>query len=180
MQASRSLPELFRRHRTLFAVTVLQFLCGIAFVMDVGSEIDLLASDPLHPIAEGLVVVALWTGSLLGFREIRRLLGSNQAMEDRLRAARGAFAEVLEDFFRQWGLTASERDVAILLLKGLSVAEIGDLRQTRPGTVKAQCTAIYRKAGVNSRGQLLSFLIDDLLTGLPLSEPVRVETVAAA
>lgn len=166
--------ELLRRHRTLVAVTVLQAACGIAFVVDALSELDMLRTDPWHPISEGLVVAALWTGSLLGVREIRRLLNSNQAMEGRLRAARGAFTDMLEELFGQWTLTVSERDVAILLLKGLSVAEIGDLRHTRPGTVKAQCAAIYRKAGVNSRGQLLSLLIDDLLSGVPLEPPATL------
>lgn len=164
---------LLRTHRTLVAVTVLQALCGIAFVADALSEIDMLRTDPVHPISEGLVVVALWTGSLLGVREIRRLLASNRAMEGRLRAARGAFVEMLWELFEQWGLTASERDVGILLLKGLSVSEIGDLRCTKPGTVKAQCAAIYRKAGVNSRGQLLSLLIDDLMSGVPLETADR-------
>lgn len=168
---SRPKLELLRRHRTLVAVTILQALCGIAFVIDALSEIDMLSTNPLHPLSEGLVVVALWTGSFLGVREIARLLRSNVAMQSRLRAAQGAFANMLEDLFREWGLTSSERDVAILMLKGLSVSEIGDLRQTRPGTVKAQCAAIYRKAGVNSRSQLLSVLIDDLLSGLSL-EPV--------
>lgn len=159
---------------------MLQALCGIAFIFDVGSEIDLLRVDPLHPISEGLVVLALWAGSLLGVREIIRLLESNRVMEGNLRAARGAFGDVLEELFQEWRLTVSEREVAILLLKGLSVAEIGDLRRTRPGTVKAQCASIYRKAGVNSRGQLLSFLIDDLVSGVPLGPQAEAGVVAVA
>jgi len=43
-----------------------------------------------------------------------------------------------------------------LAIKGLSIAEIAAVRQTRDGTIKAQCTAIYRKAGVTGRPQLIS------------------------
>jgi DNA-binding CsgD family transcriptional regulator len=65
--------------------------------------------------------------------------------------------------FEDWGLTAAERDVALFALKGLSIAEIADLRQTSQGTVKAQTNAIYRKAGVSGRPQLLSLFVDELM-----------------
>jgi DNA-binding NarL/FixJ family response regulator len=45
----------------------------------------------------------------------------------------------------------------------MSIAEIATLRNTSEGTVKAQTNAIYRKAGVSGRPQLLSVFIDDLL-----------------
>ena len=44
--------------------------------------------------------------------------------------------------------------MALLALKGLTIGEIAALRATREGTVKAQCAAIYRKAGVSGRPQL--------------------------
>ena len=56
-----------------------------------------------------------------------------------------------------------EADVALFAIKGLSTAEIAALRQTSEGTVKAQTNAIYRKAGVSGRSQLLSLLIEDLM-----------------
>ncbi|MEM9269998.1 MAG: LuxR C-terminal-related transcriptional regulator, partial [Pseudomonadota bacterium] len=46
---------------------------------------------------------------------------------------------------------------------GLSNAEIAALRNTSEGTVKAQGNAIYRKAGVTGRPQLLSLFLEDLL-----------------
>jgi hypothetical protein len=53
--------------------------------------------------------------------------------------------------------------VALFAIKGLSTQEIAALRATSEGTVKAQTNAIYRKAGVNGRPQLLSLFIEDLL-----------------
>ena len=43
------------------------------------------------------------------------------------------------------------------------VKEIAGLRNTSEGTVKAQTNAIYRKAGVTGRPQLLSLFIEDLM-----------------
>lgn len=47
--------------------------------------------------------------------------------------------------------------------KGFSTGEIANMRCTSEGTVKAQTSAIYRKAGVRGRAQLLSLFIDDLV-----------------
>jgi DNA-binding CsgD family transcriptional regulator len=77
--------------------------------------------------------------------------------------------EVLEERFAEWGLTPAERDVALFSIKGLSISEISQIRTTSEGTVKAQTNAIYRKAGVSGRLQLLSLFIDELMTGERLS-----------
>ena len=71
--------------------------------------------------------------------------------------------ELLEEKFDTWGLTAAERDVALFAIKGLSLTDIASVRNTSEGTVKAQTNAIYRKAGVSGRPQLLSLFIDDLM-----------------
>ena len=94
---------------------------------------------------------------------------ANRSMETQLRQASGAFAELLEERFRAWGLTPSERDVAWFTIKGLPIAEIARLRQTSEGTVKAQSNAIYRKAGVSGRAQLVSLCIEDLIDAGPLA-----------
>ena len=83
--------------------------------------------------------------------------------EVRLRRASGAFADLLQERFNEWGLTPSEKDVALFSIKGMSTSEIAGLRSTSEGTVKAQTNAIYRKAGVSGRSQLLSLFIEDLM-----------------
>jgi DNA-binding CsgD family transcriptional regulator len=78
-------------------------------------------------------------------------------------AAKLAFMGLLEERFAEWALSPAERDVALFAIKGMSTAEIGSLRNTSEGTVKAQTNAIYRKAGVTGRPQLLSVFIEDLM-----------------
>ncbi len=84
---------------------------------------------------------------LLGGLALRRALKARHTAEERLRRASGAFADLLEERFAEWGLTAAERDVALFAIKGMSTADIARLRSTSEGTVKAQTNAIYRKAG---------------------------------
>jgi DNA-binding CsgD family transcriptional regulator len=65
--------------------------------------------------------------------------------------------------FRRWELTPAEREVALLLLKGLSLKDIADLRATSERTVRQQSLGIYRKSGVAGRAELAAFFLEDLL-----------------
>ena len=56
--------------------------------------------------------------------------------------------------------------MALAAIKGSSIAEIARMRGTKDGTIKAQLNAIYRKAGVTGRPQLISFFIDEMVDGI--------------
>ena len=112
---------------------------------------------------EAIIVAALVLCVALTALEIKKVLDRQQKIENQLRVASGAFADVLEEYFDQWALTQSEREVALLAIKGFSTADIARIRETKQGTIKAQSNAIYRKADVTGRPQLLSLFIEDLM-----------------
>lgn len=150
----------------LWGLLALQSFCALFFLADALADLFGWGTLPRaldHDQFEFLVVLALLLSIAFTCREIYRMLGRQKRMERGLRAAAGAFHELLEEHFETWGLTPSERDVALLAIKGLSLAEIARVRQTKDGTIKAQCNAIYRKAGVTGRTQLLSLFIEELL-----------------
>lgn len=62
-----------------------------------------------------------------------------------------------------WELTEAEKRVAFLLLKGLSIKEIADLRHTSEKTVRTQANSIYSKSGLPGRSALSAFFLEDLL-----------------
>jgi len=65
--------------------------------------------------------------------------------------------------FAAWKLSEAEREVGLLLLKGLSLREIAAVRATSERTVRQQCLAVYKKAGVAGRAELSAFFLEDLL-----------------
>ncbi len=69
-------------------------------------------------------------------------------------------------------MTLAEASVAELVIKGKSIADIAAARGSAEGTIKTQLNAVYRKAGVSGRSELVSILIGDLLDG-PLSRRPR-------
>jgi DNA-binding CsgD family transcriptional regulator len=62
-----------------------------------------------------------------------------------------------------WKLSAAEKEVAFLLLKGLSLKEIAAARGTSEKTARVQSSAIYMKAGLAGRSELSAFFLEDLL-----------------
>ncbi len=156
-----------RRPWVLALVFLVQFLCALFFVSDILASVLGLPLGPmpweLRELLEVGAACGLLMGLALGGLALRRALRDRRRAEESLRRASGAFHDLLEERFAEWRLTAAERDVALFAIKGLSTADIAALRQTSEGTVKAQTNAIYRKAGVTGRPQLLSLFIDDLM-----------------
>lgn len=63
----------------------------------------------------------------------------------------------------KWNLSAAEKEVALLLLKGLSLKEIADIRNTTEKTARVQSISVYSKSGLSGRSELAAFFLEDLL-----------------
>ena len=141
----------------LIAVLALQLFCAVFFLLD--GVLDLLG--PVMPTG---LTLGLAQGDL--FEWLLGLALVISVIVTALQAASGAFGEFLQHQFRDWDLSPSESDVALFAIKGSSIAEIARMRGTKDGTIKAQLNAIYRKAGVTGRPQLISFFIDEMVDGI--------------
>ena len=163
------------------AVLVVQALCAVFFVSDILSSLFGIYTRPLaweiRELLEILAATGLILGLLLGAVMFQRVMRERNVAQERLRRASGAFMDLLEERFSEWALTPAERDVALFAIKGLSTSEIATLRTTSEGTVKAQTNAIYRKAGVSGRPQLLSLFIDDLMRD-DVTDQIRPKSAA--
>lgn len=71
---------------------------------------------------------------------------------------------MIDQQFAVWLLSQSEKDVALLLIKGLSMKEIAGIRNTQEKTVRQQATTIYKKAGLSGRQELAAFFLEDILS----------------
>lgn len=155
-----------RRALGLAAVILLQAVTALFFLADVVA--DLLHDgklDDIHVWLELVATVALIGGVVFLMVELRQVMNRLVTLDRSMRAARGEMSEVIETFFNDWGLTPSERDVALMVLKGIDNDTIARLRGTASGTVRAQCTSVYSKAGVDGRAQLISLFVEELLVG---------------
>ncbi len=157
------------------AIVVLMFVqsfCAAFFVGDLVSDfLEEPNSEWLQPhfMLEVLANLGLVAGIVFEGAYLLRLLRRQAHAERALSVASGALQEVMEAYFEEWHLTPSEADVASFSIKGCSIAEIAELRGSAEATVKTHLNAIYRKAGVSGRGDLVNLLIEEIL-GTPLIE----------
>jgi DNA-binding CsgD family transcriptional regulator len=166
--------------RGVMAVVVgLQVLGALFFSYDILGPTLGLRNAPLswqmHELIEIGAAAGLAVGSVFGFMMLRRSDARRREAEDKLAALSQGFHELLEQRFAEWGLTPAEHDVAFFVMKGFTTLEIASLRNTSEGTVKAQTNAIYRKADVVGRAQLVSLFIEDLIDGEVLPEPLSIQ-----
>ena len=122
-----------------------------------------LATDSLAFIAVELAFAFIVFGALF-WRRAKMKASVKPEMNDVSEVeTSGRFKAMVGGRFDEWNLTPAERDVAWFTIKGLSIAEIADLRGTSDGTIKAQSNAIYRKADVGNRLQLVALFVEDLV-----------------
>lgn len=99
-------------------------------------------------------------------RERQLSLSLKQEAEEwrsRSRKYLDGLSRAIDEQLSKWNLTPAEKEVAFLLLKGMSLKEVANLRETTEKTARVQSMAIYSKAGLSGRSELAAFFLEDLL-----------------
>ncbi len=152
----------------------------VAVVILVGADLVLdsrSGARPLHLVLEGTLMLTAGAGALHLFLRMRRARVEARLLARDVDTARAEAQrwrhearDLLEGLgrsmgrqFDRWQLTPAERDVALLLLKGLSHREAARVRDTSERTVRQQAREVYRKAGLAGRSELAAFFLEDLL-----------------
>jgi DNA-binding NarL/FixJ family response regulator len=81
----------------------------------------------------------------------------------KLRDGKKEYQEIIQWQFREWSLSPSEKEVALLMLKGLSIRKISQSRSTQEKTVRKQASSIYEKSNLGGRHELSAWFFENLL-----------------
>lgn len=163
--------------------TVVWVLGGVALLTasDVAADMH-FGSNLRHILVEVAIIVTALGGAVFFWRqsysELQSELRDSVAYSERWRkdAERWrreaahfveGLSQAIDRQFDAWALTPSEKEVALLLLKGLSLKEIADIRAVQEKTVRQQCQAIYRKGDLSGRADLSAYFLEDLLAPVP-------------
>lgn len=155
------------KFKKYFPALVLSFASSF-FIYDIVG--DLLSGEDgfFHIAIELIVFIAI---SVVLYFEIKhvKFLGKEIKVEKRKTARlAGELLSVMKEQFSQWSLTPSESEVALLLIKGLSMKEIALARHVKEKTVRSQATNIYSKSGYTGRHELAAHFIEDLMNEFEL------------
>ena len=145
------------------AVISLQVFACVYFVADAMADQSNPSTSGPDSIFEIVIALALLAGILLSGSYVLSLIREARLREATVAIARGALSRILADRFIEWGLSVAEADVALFALKGCTIAQIADMRAAAAGTVRAQLSQVYAKAGVSSQPMLMSLFLDDLM-----------------
>jgi DNA-binding CsgD family transcriptional regulator len=174
-------------------VLALAILIGgivLLFGLEAVDQPDATAFDLLLEFISITPIVMTSVGVVLLFQLVRRQRDDQVQLIRDLAVARAqgqqwrtaarshliGLGEAIEAQFSRWNLTAAERDVALLLLKGLSHKEIATIRASSERTVREQARAVYAKAGLTGRTALSAFFLEDLsapMEGLLAEQDLR-------
>jgi DNA-binding CsgD family transcriptional regulator len=169
-------------------------LIGVLSLIAVGGIVDLILDRPTtllsaHVIFEGSMValslgciVVLWRGWRATARDLartqyslvatQRSLEARQSERDAWRAsaeeALAGLGVAIDRQFAKWGLTPTEREVALLLLQGLGHKQVAARTGRSERTVRQHAVSVYEKSGLGGRAELAAFFLQDLM--LPRDE----------
>lgn len=152
----------------------------------IGGGIDLVLDAPdsllsVHVLLEVALIVGalatsvvLWRGwwqSRQTLVETRHELAERAAERDAWResaeAALAGLGRSIDERFSSWGLTAAEREVALMLLKGQSHKQIAFATGRSERTVRQHAVAVYQKSRLGGRAELAAFFLEDLMLPSP-------------
>ncbi len=178
-----SRPALASERRLLLGLLVAFLAVAVLSAVDVWADLR-EGTTPAHVAAETAVFVVGLAGSLfLGrrlvfvLRQARALQAEARQLAQQLSVTRAeanrwreeardlmqGLATALDQQFDRWSLSPAEKEVALLLLKGLSHKEIADIRSVTEATARQQARSIYKKAGLGGRHDLSAFFLEDLM-----------------
>lgn len=151
---------------------IIMLLNGLDVIVDLGLGVPLW-----HILQEALLVVLSAVAAALLILHIRKknkslhhlaenLSDANQQialLNSKIKEERKRYSLVIKEQFDSWNLTLGEQQVALLLLKGLSLKEIASVRTTKEMTVRQQASSIYSKSGLVGRHEFSAWFLEDFL-----------------
>lgn len=97
----------------------------------------------------------------------RRSLEAQAAERDAWRRSAesvlAGLGQAIDRQFTAWGLTPTEREVALLLLKGYGHKQVAAQTGRSERTVRQHAVSVYQKSGLAGRAELAAFFLQDLM-----------------
>lgn len=132
-----------------------------------GASFSHMASEAVMISLGAIALGGVWIST---FRKAGRLAAKLDHTREDLqewRAKAKLYAEGLateiDRQFERWSLSKAEKEIGLLMLKGLSFKEVAELRSSSERTVRQQAQDIYRKAHVSNRTEFAAWFLEELL-----------------
>lgn len=169
--------NLWKRHPNWVLGGISLSCFALLLALDIWTELDELS---LFDIAIDAVGILLTIGTIVGVALIAQRMqaqheermaliqdlevarAEGNGWRDKVQSHLAGLKAGMDVQFQEWHMTAAEREVGLLILKGLSHKEISALRDTSEATVRQQAQSIYRKANLPGKTAFSAYFLEDL------------------
>ena len=154
---------------TLICIIVLKIVDLNADVSDEADVAHLIQESILILVSSGLFLFLIFDIRQRSndAKALKAELAASSEREQKVTAelhqSKQLFSKAIEAQFNVWGLTPSEKEVAMFLLRGLTLLEIAEMRSTSEKTIRHHASAIYRKADCKGRHELAALFFENLI-----------------
>lgn len=98
------------------------------------------------------------------YQDLKKIEEENRQHKEKLAEKVNGLSRHIEHEFTKWGLSRTEKEIALMLLKGLTFKEISEVRSRSERTVRQQAGAIYAKSSLSNRSELAAYFLEDFMT----------------
>ncbi|MBK1730833.1 helix-turn-helix transcriptional regulator [Thiococcus pfennigii] len=164
-------------------ISVLVIVLGSALLigLEIIEDPDLTLGEILVELIQPALIVTIAVGMVrltdqmkhqyqqqqLLIRDLETARVEGMQWREKRRELMLGLSQGISEQFDAWGMTPAEREVGLLILKGMSYKEIAALRDVSEKTVRQQSYSIFRKGRLSGRAALSAYFLEDLL--LPTS-----------
>ena len=154
---------------TLVCIVALKIIDLNADVSDNASISHLIQESILILISSGLFIFLIFDirHRSNAAKELKAELAALSERERKVTAeltqSKQNFLKAIQTQFDVWGLTPSEKEVAMFLLRGLTLLEIAEMRNTSEKTIRHHASSVYRKADCKGRHELAAIFLENLI-----------------
>ena len=162
------------KQKTIFTVILLVILVttstDVWLDLGQGSTVKHLMTEIIVCIAVIVGLVMMWSSNKFLKLELQstqsdlaKSLAESMKWKNENAQLISGLSGAIDKQLSEWHLSPSEKDVALMLLKGLSLKEIAEIRSVSERTVRQQSINVYQKANIAGRAELSAFFLEDLL-----------------
>jgi DNA-binding CsgD family transcriptional regulator len=168
----RTLSDIFESKTTGMILISIVILTVLDITVDLFQGVD-----PIHIVVEATILPLAGWGLYVVWRGQKMLTAENVLLKTNVeqlsadatlwRNEAGRYLNgltgAIDAQLNRWNLSKAEKEIALLLLKGLSHKEIAQIRNTSERTARQQALAVYEKSNLGGRAELSAFFLEDLL-----------------
>lgn len=147
----------------LYGLALTLVMINLIFIVSFSLQDQLLQEHIFRQIFRNVYIIAFAFFLLHIPRTIQRILNNQETFIEEIKKKDFFEEKDVLSYVKEYQLSKREKDVFLLLIKGLSYKGIAEKLKVSPETIKSHSKNIYKKTGVKGRYELQAHLKQEMV-----------------